>query len=229
MSSDPATPRADLGGLVGALAAFSAATVHEVAGEASALPLQIKPVAPGFKLCGPAFTVSNPPRDNLWIHRAVYLAPPGSVIVASFGGEHEAGYWGEILSTAAQARGLAGVVLDGCARDAEELEQVGFPVFARGLCVRGTGKDPARVGGVGGPLTIGRAQVRAGDVVLGDRDGVVVVARAAVAQVVADARARVVREAGVIEALRAGQRTLELFGLPEAGAAQAHAPGEGTR
>ena len=127
---------------------------------------------------GPALTVHSPGGDNLWLHRALDVAQPGDVLVVHVSGAHEHGYWGEIMTTMAKVRGLAGLVIDGCVRDGVLLEQIGFPVFARGLCIRGTGKDYGAIGWIGEPVLIGDVTVSAGDLVVGDGDGVVAVPRA---------------------------------------------------
>jgi 4-hydroxy-4-methyl-2-oxoglutarate aldolase len=188
-----------------------AATLHEAGGRIGVLPSAIKPVAPGMRVCGPAVTVHSPGGDNLWLHRAIYVAQPGDVLVVHVGDAHDFGYWGEIMSCAAQARGLAGLVIDGCVRDGAVLAQAGPPVFARGLCIRGTGKDFVARGWINHPTLFDDLTVHAGDLVVGDADGVVVVPRERAAQVVAAAREREDKEAAVLERLRAGERTLELY------------------
>jgi 4-hydroxy-4-methyl-2-oxoglutarate aldolase len=197
------------------LADLDAATVHEAMGREGALPSVIKPVWPDFRVCGPAFTVDCPPADNLWIHRAVYAAAPGDVLVVDCRGELEAGYWGEILSEAALAAELGGLVINGGVRDVAQLEACAFPVFAANVCIRGTIKDPAQAGRLGGSVQIGAARISTGDIVLGDRDGVVVVPRADLERVVAAAQERVVKERDVIERLRAGATTLDIYDLPK--------------
>lgn len=92
---------------------FGTASLHEAAGKIGALPRAIKPMAPGFRVCGPAFTVHGPGNDNLWLHRAIVAAHPGDVLVAFVSGAYDAGYWGEIMSTAATAVDLGGLVIDG--------------------------------------------------------------------------------------------------------------------
>jgi 4-hydroxy-4-methyl-2-oxoglutarate aldolase len=196
------------------LDAFDAATVHEAYGRRGSLPSDIKPVAPTFRVSGPAFTVDCPPGDNLWIHRAVYAAQAGDVLVIHTRGEREAGYWGEILSEAAVARQLGGLVIDGGVRDVARLAEIGFPVFASNVCLRGTVKDQTSDGRLGEPLVIGEALVRSGDVVVGDHDGVVVVSAEAVGAVADAARARVRKEEEVIVRLRAGETTLAIYDLP---------------
>ncbi|MFP4902840.1 RraA family protein, partial [Paraburkholderia sp. BR14261] len=102
-----------------------AATLHEAGGKIGALPAAIKPVSPGFRICGTAVTVHSPGGDNLWLHRAILLAQPGDVLVVYTNGVYEHGYWGEVMTTAAKVRGLAGLVIDGAVRDADLLESIG--------------------------------------------------------------------------------------------------------
>ena len=195
---------------------FDSATVHEAYGRRGSLPSEIKPIASTFRVCGPAFTVDCPPGDNLWVHRAVYAARSGHVLVVQTRGGREAGYWGEILSEAAVAQQLGGLVTDGGVRDVARLAEIGFPVFAANVCLRGTVKDPTADGRLGEPLVIGSTLVRTGDVVVGDQDGVVVVAAEAVGAVADAARERVRKEQDVIARLRNGETTLAIYELPEA-------------
>ena len=187
------------------------ATLHESYGRAGALPYEIKPVSQQMRLCGPAITVHSPGGDNLWLHRALYLAAPGDVLVVHVSGAVEFGYWGEIMSTAAQVRHLGGLVIDGCVRDADLLEDIGFPVFSAGLCIRGTIKDKEARGWINHPVRMGNITICAGDLVAGDRDGLVSIASRSVAEVVSNAEAREAKEASVIQRLHAGERTLEVY------------------
>ncbi|GAB4193998.1 MAG: RraA family protein [Thalassobaculales bacterium] len=195
-------------------ARFGASTIHEAAGKIGALPSAIKPMAPGFQVSGPAFTVQGPPADNLWLHRAIAAAPAGAVLVASVGGVFEAGYWGEIMSTAAKVRGLTGLVIDGCVRDGDLLGAIGFPVFARGLCMRGTGKDFGARGRLGEPILIGDVAIATGDLLRGDADGVVAIPAALAEAAVAASAEREAKEAAIIERLKAGETTLAVYGWP---------------
>lgn len=192
---------------------FPTATLHEAAGQRGALPSDIKPVSPSFSICGPAVTVLSPPGDNLWLHRAIYMAQPGDILVIDTGGFYEAGYWGEIMTHAAIQRHLGGVVIDGCARDGRLLQELGLPIFSRGLCIRGTGKDKQAVGGINQPIRIGDVAVFPGDLVVGDYDGVVVIARDSVAEVLAKSKAREDKEAHIVEQLQAGETTLDIYGF----------------
>ena len=198
--------------LVAEAAVFSSATLHEAAGQVGALPAAIKPLGDSMRLCGPALTVQGPPGDNLWLHRAIAQAAPGEVLVVTVSGAHEFGYWGGIMTTAATARGLAGLVIDGCVRDGDELVASGFPVFARGRAIHGTAKVAAAAGRVNEPIVLGDVTVASGDLVVGDADGVVVLARDSVQEVLAAARAREKKEASIAGALRQGRTTLEVYG-----------------
>lgn len=192
---------------------LSSATLHEAGGRIGALPPAIRPVAPAMRVCGPALTVQSPPGDNLWLHRAIALARPGDVLVVHVAGAHEHGYWGEIMTAAAQVRGLAGLVIDGGVRDGALLAAAGWPVFSRGTCIRGTSKDAGAIGWIGAPLLLGDVAVRPGDLVFGDGDGVVALPRERAASIVARGRERDAQEAAIVERLRAGETTLQVYGL----------------
>jgi 4-hydroxy-4-methyl-2-oxoglutarate aldolase len=196
---------------VAAARALPAATLHEAGGRIGVLPSAIKPVAPAFRICGPAVTVQSPGGDNLWLHRALYIAEPGDVLVVHVSGAHDFGYWGEIMSAAANARQLGGLVIDGCVRDGAVLADFGFPVFARGLCIRGTGKDFGARGWINHPVLFDDLVVQPGDLVVGDTDGVVALPRARAAEIVQLAQAREAKEAGIVQRIQGGERTLELY------------------
>lgn len=189
------------------------ATLHEASGKRGALPSAIKPVAPGMRVMGPAMPVHGPGGDNLWIHRAIEAAQPGDVLVVHVSGVFDYGYWGEIMSTAAKRRDIAGLVIDGCVRDGDLLDEVGLPVFARGLSIRGTGKDFGALGWVGYPVLFGSVVVHPGDLIVGDGDGVVCVPRASAAQIIAASAAREEAEQKQIGRLLAGETTMEIFGF----------------
>lgn len=197
---------------VKAAAAFGTATLHEAGGKIGALPSAIKPAVAGFSLCGPAFTIHGLPGDNLWLHRAIAIAAPGDVLVAYVDEAFEFGYWGEIMSTAAHARKLGGLVLDACVRDGAVLANVGFPVFSRGLCIRGTGKNFDGIGRINQPLIFGDVTVNAGDLIVGDVDGVVAIPREDVARIVTASAEREAKEAAVMQRLRDGEISLEIYG-----------------
>jgi len=200
--------------LVAAARALGSATLHEAAGRIGALPGAIQAVAPSMRLAGPAFTVEVPAGDNLGIHRAIYAANAGDVLVVSTRGGTEWGYWGEILNEAALARGLGGLVIAGGVRDTHVLAEQPFPVFSDGVCIRGTLKNIAPYW-LGRPVAIGDIVINAGDLVVGDRDGVVVLPPAVVEPAVAKGHQREADEVKKIAQIRAGLRTLELYGFGE--------------
>ncbi len=195
---------------------FDAATVYEAVAGTSTLDPAIRPVWHGARLWGPAFTARCEPGDNLAIHHAVAAAPAGAVLVVD-AGQDLFGSWGEILTVAAQARGIVGLVIDGGIRDALAIERLAFPVFSRGFSVRGTTKRS--LGAVNSPIDCGGVRVAPGDLVVGDEDGVVVVPAAAVSSVADAAARRVAREAAYLERLRAGETTLVILDLPPMAAA----------
>jgi 4-hydroxy-4-methyl-2-oxoglutarate aldolase len=147
----------------------------------------------------------------LAIHVAVATAPPGHVLVVDVGDQAEFGYWGEVLTTGAKARSLAGLVIDGGVRDVAALEAHGFAVFSTTVALRGAAK--LAPGAVGAPAVVGGVQVATGDWVVGDSDGVTVIAAAALEDVLAAGRARADKEEGLFAALVDGATTVELLGL----------------
>lgn len=193
----------------------SAASLHEAAGKQGALPMHIKPLAASMRVCGPAFTVRCPAGDNLWLHRALYAAKPGDVLVVDVGAGLEHGYWGEIMTIAAKVRSLQGLVIAGGVRDVQTLIGIGFPVFSGTPSIRGTGKDPHGAGAIGVPITIGSVQIDPGDLILGDADGVVAIPKDRAGAAVALAHARDTEEQSIIARLRAGESTISIYNLPQ--------------
>lgn len=198
--------------LLAAAANLPTATLHEAGQKIGALPSAIRPLAPGMRVCGQALTVHSPPGDNLWLHRALAIAQPGDVLVVFANGAYEHGYWGEIMATMAQARGVAGLVIDACVRDGALLAEMGFAVFSRGLCIRGTGKDFGAIGWINHPVMIGDITVHAGDLVVGDGDGVVVLPRDRAADIVTAGQKRENDEAAILQRLKAGETTMAVYG-----------------
>ncbi len=192
------------------LSQFGTATLHEALGQIGSLPYQIKPLSKTMRICGPAYTVKAKAYMNINLHRAYAYAKAGDVIVADCSGGYEAGYWGDLLTSGAMKQGIAGLVIDGCVRDADEIEALGFPVFSRGLCIKGTGKDPE--GSLNEPITIGDVTINAGDFIVGDRDGVVVIPKDRLEEAVEKARAREDKEAKTRAELNKGLTSLQIYG-----------------
>jgi 4-hydroxy-4-methyl-2-oxoglutarate aldolase len=194
---------------VAAFAQLGAATL----GESGARPMspRVKAAWPGARISAPAFPVTCAAGDNLAIHVAVAEAPEGHVLVVSVGKEAERGYWGEVLTTGAEARGIAGLVIDGGVRDVTALQAHGFAVFSTMVALRGATKE--HPGRVGGSSIVGDIQVELDDWIVADADGVAVVPHTKLDDVLAAGRAREAKEAKYFEELRAGRTTIELLGL----------------
>lgn len=188
-----------------------AASIYEANGKRGALDPSIRQMTPGLKLCGNALTVRCQAGDNLTLHIAVAYAQRGDVIVADVGGFADAGHWGEILTVAAHARGIAGLVINGGVRDIAALRHHQFPVFARAVSMKATTKQMR--GLVNHPVHLGGVLIQPGDLIAGDDDGVVAVAHAEVATVLAGTREREAAEATMMERLRSGDVTLDLLNL----------------
>ena len=194
-----------------ALGKLGTATVHEAQGQIGAMTSAIKPIDPQRRLMGRALTVDTRPDDNLMIHYAVTKAQQGDVLVVDAKGFTEGGPWGDILTEAAMAAGITGLIIDGVVRDADVIIEMGFPVFSRGLSIKGTNK--AQPGRVNETIVCGGAVVHPGDFVFGDRDGVVVVSPSDAEDVLKAAEAREAKEEAMRADIRAGKSTIELLGL----------------
>lgn len=191
------------------LLSLGSATIGESGGRA--LHPRIKPAWPGARIAAPVFTVTCPPGDNLAIHVAAAEAPPGTALVVDAHERPDRGYWGEVLTTAAESRGLAGLVIDGGVRDVSALATHGFPVFSALVALPGAAKSGG--GAVGVRAHVGGVEVCPGDWVVGDADGVTVVARADLEAVLAAGWSRAAKEEAMFDRLRQGATTLELLGL----------------
>ena len=184
-------------------------------GESGGRPMhpRIRAAWPGAALAAPAYAVSCATADNLAVHAAVVEAPPGSALVVAVD-PPERGYWGEVLTTGAEARGIRGLVIDGGVRDVAALEAHGFPVFSALIALQGAVKVEG--GEIGAAARVGDVDVATGDWVVCDRDGVTVVAAHALGEVIERGRARADKETAMFSKLRAGATTVELLGLDTA-------------
>lgn len=189
------------------------AALSDSGGGTGVFPSSIRSMTRSNAVAGPALTVSCSPRDNYWVHRAVSAASPGDVLVVSTGRYPDAGYWGEILTRAALARGIRGLVIDGCIRDLQEVDALGFPAFGTGTCVRQTSKSSEFEGSFGRPIHIGECVIRTADWIIGDRDGVIVLPRDQGDAILASARQRVSGEHDSLRRIEAGESTLTVLGI----------------
>ncbi len=178
---------------------------------AALLNPRLRPVWHGAEVAAPAYTVACAAGDNLAIHAAVARAPRGHALVVAIDDATERGYWGEVLTTGAEAAGIAALIIDGTVRDVAALERHQFPVFARGIALRGASKGGP--GSTGGTIVIGDRIVNTGDWIVGDADGIVVIALESLDAVLASGLERASKEEHFFEELRAGKTTVELLSL----------------
>ncbi|MFZ0819134.1 MAG: 4-carboxy-4-hydroxy-2-oxoadipate aldolase/oxaloacetate decarboxylase [Candidatus Acidiferrales bacterium] len=159
--------------LIAAFARGSSAHVADCMSRIGAMDVGIKPIWRSPRIVGAALTVWCHSGDNLMLHKALSLAAPGDIVVMNTQSNVTNSGFGELLATSAMKMGVRGVIVDGTIRDAEEIEAMKLPVYARGLCPNGCNKDGA--GEVGAIIACGGVAVRPGDIIVADRDGVAVV------------------------------------------------------
>jgi len=153
-------------------AGLPVADICDALGRNAALPAALKPLGVS-RMLGTAYTVNLPASENLLLYYAVDNAQPGDVLVVSCAGYTERAVTGEIMATLAQARGLAGFVIDGAVRDSDALRGIGFPVYARGVSPNGPYKDAC--GEINIPVSIGNVVIAPGDIIAADGDGIVAI------------------------------------------------------
>lgn len=195
----PSPPRANAA-LLKRLAALPVSNVSDnlLRGQGTSL----EPFHHGGRMVGTAFTVRTRPGDNLVVHKAIDMAAPGDVIVVDAGGALDNAIIGELMSSWAAKRGVAGIVIDGAIRDSEALAEGDFPVYAAGVTHRGPWKDgPGEINVV---VTVGGMVVRPGDLIAGDHDGLVAIAQEDAEGVIWAAEAQHRKEQSMMQAIAAG-------------------------
>lgn len=178
--------------------------VGDCLGRGAGANSRIKGLGHGMAMVGPALTVKVPPEDNLMVHKALHMIKPGDVMVIDAGGDHSWALIGILMTAIAAKHGAEGIIIDGCVRDAAEIRELGFPVFAAGISPNGPFKEGP--GEINYPITCGGQVVHPGDLIVADDDGVVVVQREFAGQEnIGQVKAVIERETKRMAEIQAGQ------------------------
>ena len=192
---------------------LGAATVHEALGQRGYVDNAIAPLDPASRIAGRACTVDSKEGDNLMMHYAISRAQPGDIVVVDYKGCMRPAAVGDLMAYSSLKRGLGGMVIDGAVRDAAPIVEMGFAVFARGLCI--TGPTKSQAGKVNVPIVLGGCNVQPGDIIVGDRDGLVVIPSAELDEVIRLAQERDAREVDVRRRIDSGATTVDILELGE--------------
>ena len=193
------------------LARLGIATVHEAQGKTGLVDLPLVQLVPGSRAAGPARTALCGNGDNLMVHAAVAYAEPGDVLVLTSPDPSPVALIGDLLATQALGQGVAAMLVDGAVRDLDELRALGLPIWARHVRAQGATKE--KIGELDAPVVVGGAYIHAGDVVVLDADGAVVVQADGVDEVLTAAREREAREHELRARYAAGERSYDVNDL----------------
>ncbi|SEJ37694.1 4-carboxy-4-hydroxy-2-oxoadipate aldolase/oxaloacetate decarboxylase [Demequina mangrovi] len=205
--TDPPRPARET---VEAFSTIGVATVHEAMGRTGSISA-LRPIQQGARIAGTAVTVMSWPGDNLMIHAAIEQCGPGDILVVTTREPSSHGMFGELFATGLQRRGVVGALIDAGARDTQEMRDMGFPVWSRHVNVMGTVKSTP--GAINVPIVVGGQVIDAGDIIVADDDGIVVVPRATADDALARSRARLAKEEATREAFVGGELGLDRYGM----------------
>lgn len=193
------------------LATLGVATVYEASGRAGLLAMPLVQLIEGSRAAGPARIAACGQGDNRAVHEVMAHIQPGDVLVLRMPRPERVALFGELLATQARHAGAAAVLVDAGVRDIEELRRLGLPVWTRWVTAAGATK--AARGQIDVPVAVGGSIIAPGDFLVLDADGAVAVEADRAPGVVADSRARVAREQGLLAQYNEGTLSYDLYGM----------------